>query len=115
MSSVNHLKYNRQNDDHSILIDSDDLFEGENKSTSLKSINIDVESDSCLFLEELHSVLLGNINGKNHKSQIPLNPFINLKNIAVGFLLLNAKEGINKKALAGFYGKGKTLVVGKNK
>lgn len=32
-----------------------------------------------------------------------------------GFLLLNAKEGINKKALAGFYGKGKTLVVGKNK
>ena len=32
-----------------------------------------------------------------------------------GFLLLNAKEGINKNALAGFYGKGKTLVVGKNK
>lgn len=30
-----------------------------------------------------------------------------------GFLLLNAKEGINTKALVGFYGKGKTLVVGK--
>lgn len=81
MSSVNHSKYNRENDDHSVLIDSDDLFEGENKSTSLKSINIEVERDSCLIIEELHGFFLGNKNGKNHKSPIPLNPFINFKNM----------------------------------
>ena len=68
--------------------------------------------------QELNSVAE---NGGYVDTIIPSNKIrIGLSNdqpsgVRSGFLLLNAKEGINKKALAGFYGKGKTLVVGKNK